>query len=275
MKKLCVLMSCLCLTLAGCGSKKDDVSKNSGKEKFTVGMECAYAPFNWQSSEQSETSVSIGAAGFCDGYDVMVSRYIADQIGQEVEVKKVAWDGLQASMNSGEIDAIVAGMTKDEKREKGIDFTSPYYESSMVMIVRNDDPLKDVKEINGFANKNVLGQKSTNYDTVIDQIKDVKHMTPKATYPEMVLALQSKEADGITAEMPVALGVVKANPDLVIVQFDEGKGFDVDPSVSIGMKKGSKDEELFKAVQKAVSSITKFQQEEWMKKSVETQPSVK
>ncbi len=229
-KKLVTAAFAMTLLLTGCGSSDDDknVSKNTGKETFTVGMECNYAPFNWQS--------------------------------------------LQPALESGEIDAIIAGMTKDETRENGIDFTSPYYESEMVMIVRKGDKAAKFNDIQQFKGKTIIGQKSTNYDTIIDQIKGVKHATPKATYPEMILSLQNKEVDGITAELPVAEGAVEANKDLTIVHFAKGKGFDIDTSVSVGLKEGSRDSELFNAVQKSLDGISKETRDQWMKEARESQP---
>ena len=231
------------------------------------------APFNWQSNEQTDTSVAIGGAGYCDGYDVRVARYVAEQLDREIEVKKVSWEGLQPALNSGEIDAVIAGMTADDKRRAGMDFTTPYYESEMVMIVRKSDKkVAKYNDIQQFKGKTVIGQKSTNYDTVIDQIKGVKHATPKATYPEMIVALQKKEVDGITAELPVAEGAVAANKDLTIVHFKKGKGFDIDTSVSIAMKKGTSDSQLFKDVQKAVDNLSKKTRDEWMKEARKAQP---
>ena len=155
------------------------------------------------------------------------------------------------ALEGDEIDAITAGMTKDKTREEGADFTTPYYDSKgMIMIVRKDGEEAGYTDIQQFTGKNVVGQKSTNYDDVIDQIKGVNHVTPKATYPEMVLALQQHEVDGITAEMAVAKGVVEANPDLTVVQFADGHGFDCDTTVSIALKEGSRDSEFFKKVQK-------------------------
>ena len=230
LKKLATAALAMTFVLSGCGGSEDDgknVSSVTGKEKFVVGMECNYAPFNWQSNEQTDTSVAIGGAGYCDGYDVRVARYVAEQLDREIEVKKVSWEGLQPALNSGEIDAVIAGMTADDKRRAGMDFTTPYYESEMVMIVRKSDKkVAKYNDIQQFKGKTVIGQKSTNYDTVIDQIKGVKHATPKATYPEMIVALQKKEVDGITAELPVAEGAVAANKDLTIVHFKKGKGFD-------------------------------------------------
>lgn len=273
MKKLLTAVCTLALVLTGCGSSDEaEVSKNTGKETFTVGMECNYAPFNWQTNEQTDTSVSLGGAGYCDGYDVRVARQIADELDREIVIKKIAWDGLQPALESGEIDAIIAGMTADETRENGIDFTTPYYESEMVMIVRKGDKAEKFTDIQQFIGMNVIGQKNTNYDTVIDQIKGVNHVTPKATYPEMVVSLQSKEVDGITAELPVAEGVVEANDDLTIVHFDEGKGFDIDTSVSIGLKEGSRDSEFFNQVQKALDNISTDTRNQWMSEARDSQP---
>ena len=276
LKKLATAALAMTFVLSGCGGSEDDgknVSSVTGKEKFVVGMECNYAPFNWQSNEQTDTSVAIGGAGYCDGYDVRVARYVAEQLDREIEVKKVSWEGLQPALNSGEIDAVIAGMTADDKRRAGMDFTTPYYESEMVMIVRKSGKkVAKYNDIQQFKGKTVIGQKSTNYDTVIDQIKGVKHATPKATYPEMIVALQKKEVDGITAELPVAEGAVAANKDLTIVHFKKGKGFDIDTSVSIAMKKGTSDSQLFKDVQKAVDNLSKKTRDEWMKEARKAQP---
>ena len=276
LKKLATAALAMTFVLSGCGGSEDDgknVSSVTGKEKFVVGMECNYAPFNWQSNEQTDTSVAIGGAGYCDGYDVRVARYVAEQLDREIEVKKVSWEGLQPALNSGEIDAVIAGMTADDKRRAGMDFTTPYYESERVMIVRKSDKkVAKYNDIQQFKGKTVIGQKSTNYDTVIDQIKGVKHATPKATYPEMIVALQKKEVDGITAELPVAEGAVAANKDLTIVHFKKGKGFDIDTSVSIAMKKGTSDSQLFKDVQKAVDNLSKKTRDEWMKEARKAQP---
>ncbi|MBM6678688.1 transporter substrate-binding domain-containing protein [Faecalicoccus pleomorphus] len=272
MKKLLAALAVGTLALAGCSSGTDSANDDT----FTVGMECGYQPFNWQTSDaQTDSAVEIsGGGGYCDGYDVMMSQAIADELGQKLEVKKISWDGLQPALDSGEIDAIVAGMTASDEREEGIDFTTPYYESEgMVMIVRADSEMAGYTDIQDFSGHKVIGQKNTNYDTVIDQIEGVDHQTPLATYPELVAALQNGVADGITAEMPVAEGVVAANPGLAIVQFEEGHGFDVDTTVSIGLKEGTRDSDFFKSVQDALDSISQDTRNEYMKTAVENAPT--
>lgn len=269
MKKLCLAIVMCVAMLVGCGSEKDE----SKKDTFTVGMECNYAPFNWQVTDETETSVSLGGAGNADGYDVMIAQKIADKLGKELVIKKLSWDGLQPALQSGTIDAIIAGMTATPERENGIDFTSSYYESEMVMIVRKGDECEKYKSIQEFTKKTIVGQKNTSYDEIIEQIKGVKHMTPKASYPEMVVALQQKEADGITAELPVAEGIIKSNPNLTYVSFAEGKGFDIDTSVSIGLKDGIKDEQFFKDVQAALDSISKDERKQMMETARKNVPA--
>lgn len=264
---------------AGCSSGSADTgtasdSSSSDGNTFTVGMECNYAPFNWQTSTENDTTVSLGSgAGYCDGYDVVVSQAIADDLGKDLVIKKVNWDGLQPALESGEIDAIIAGMTANDEREEGMDFTTPYYGSEMVMIVKKGSEAESFTDIQDFSGWKVIGQKNTNYDDVIDQIEGVDHVTPKAAYPELILALQTGEADAITAELPVAKGIVAANDDLTYITFDEGKGFDVDTTVSIGMKNDSRDSELFKSVQSALDKIDEDTRGEWMLAAVDRAPT--
>ena len=64
--------------LFGCGGQQQETAES---EQFVVGMECSYAPFNWQTSQESETTVSLGNAGYADGYAVQIAKRIADDLG--------------------------------------------------------------------------------------------------------------------------------------------------------------------------------------------------
>ena len=258
------------LTLCACGNGNADTEKTT----FVVGMECAYAPFNWQTSTETETSVSLGNMGYADGYDVQIAQRIADELGLELVIKKVDWDGLIPALGNGEIDAIIAGMTATEEREEGADFTTPYFGGDpMVMIVRKDSVMASFDDIQQFSGYTVVGQMSTSYDEVIDQIEGVNHATPKSTYGEMVLALQALEVDGITAELPVAQGIVGANSDLTYIVFAEGKAFDADTTVSIALAEGTRDTDFFKQVQAALDNITAEERGQIMADAVLNQPS--
>lgn len=259
-KKIFILT--LLLSLCACKS-------SNNTNKLVVGMECNYAPFNWTSVENS--GVKISDVDYCDGYDVKIASKIASDLNKELVVKKIAWEGLISSINTGEIDVIIAGMTKTEERSQALDFTTPYYESEMVLIVKNDSPLKNATTLQDFSNKKVLGQINTIYDEVIDQIPNVNHITPLPSYPFMVAALLSSEVDAIVAELPVALGVVEANKDLAVVSFKAGNGFVADTTVSIAVKKGN--QELLNSIQTSLDKITKEERNQLMVESVKTQPT--
>ena len=75
-------------------------------------MECAYAPSNWQESAATDTNVPVEnvAGAYAEGYDVQIARILADQLGKELVIVKLSWDGLIDALNQGQIDAIIAGM---------------------------------------------------------------------------------------------------------------------------------------------------------------------
>ena len=259
--------------LTGCGGGGSDTAGEEDNQ-FVVGMECNYAPFNWLSSNQTDSSVALEGSGYADGYDVMIAQNIADQLGMELVIKQITWDSLLPSLQSGDVDAVIAGMTANEPREESADFTTPYYDSQgMIMIVRKDSDQASYTDIQQFSGQNVVGQLGTNYDDVIDQIEGVNHVTPKDNYPEMVLALQNGDVDGITAEIAVAEGIVAANPDLTYITFDEGKGFEADTTVSIAMPEGSRDSDFFNQVQEALDNIDQDTRTQYMQKAVEIQPA--
>lgn len=271
MRKL--VMSCLValMMLAGCSSNSAQEERNV----LRVGMECNYAPFNWTESKASSTNVKeTTGGGYCDGYDVAIAKRLADSMGKELEIVKLEWDALLPAMDKDVIDAIIAGMTDTPKRRENAEFTSPYYQSEMVMIVRKDSDLVNATQLSDFSGRNVLGQLNTMYDTVIDQIPNVNHMVPLESYPYMIASLINGEAEAITAETPVGQGAVAAHPDLALVTFDEGKGFDIDLSetaVSIAVKKGNMD--LLNEISAALDQISQEDREAMMADATSRQPS--
>ena len=240
---------------------------------FRIAMECAYAPFNWTQTTDANGAVPISGKDnlYASGYDVQVAKYIAAELGMSLEVYSYEWDSLIAAVQSGAVDAIIAGMTATPERRENVDFTDPYYESKMVVIVRKDSDLTNITSIQDLSGRKVQGQLNTLYDTVIDQIEGVDHVTPLATYPLMVVALQSGEVDALTAELPVAAGVVASNPDLTYVEFAEGSGFEADTSVSIAVKKGNT--ALLDAIQSALASVSEEDRQQWMIDATSRQPA--
>ena len=264
MKKILILLSVL-LLLASCSSEKEDDSNT-----FVVGMECDYAPFNWTSNDSS-SGIAINEVDYVDGYDVRIAMKIADSLGKQLVVKKYDWDSLIVALNNGDIDAVIAGMTDTEERRQAVNFTSPYYESKMVIIVDKDSELVNVNDIQQLSGYKVLGQLNTIYDTCIDQIEGVQHMTPMESYPRMVVALQNGEVDALTAELPVAMAITEANDDLCYVTFNSDKGFDAETSVSIAIAKDN--DELLNQVEDALSKISEEERNSIMQEAINDQPT--
>ncbi len=262
------------LMLVGCTStpKENGGNTENQREVLTVGMECNYAPFNWSQVEESEFTQAISEVDYCDGYDVVMAMNIAEQLDMDLEIKAIAWEGLIPALMNGEIDTIIAGMTQTPERSESVNFTTPYYESQMVLIVRSsDEELVNATSIQDFSGRKVLGQVNTLYDDIIDQIEGVNHMTPLQTYPRMVLSLQEGEVDALTSELPVAQGVVGANPELSIVSFEDGQGFEADTTVSIAVAK--ENTELLDRIQQALNNITEEERVQMMQDATERQPA--
>ena len=84
-----------------------------------VGMEAAYAPFNWTQDDDSNGAVQIeGTNQYANGYDVQIAKKIAEKLGKKPLVVKTTWNGLIPALTSKKIDLIVAGMSPTEERRK-------------------------------------------------------------------------------------------------------------------------------------------------------------
>ena len=106
-----------------------------------IGMECAYEPYNWTDTDGSSFgAVPISSEGqqglYANGYDVQIAQYVANRLGLKLEIYAMEWDSLLPAVNSGAIDAIVAGMSPTAERAQEVDFTDTYYESNLVVIIR-------------------------------------------------------------------------------------------------------------------------------------------
>ena len=106
-----------------------------------VGMECAYAPFNWTDmGEATLGAVAISGEGkenmYANGYDVQIAQYVANKLNMTLEIYSYEWDGLIPALDSGALDAIIAGMSPTAEREEQIDFTNVYYSSNLVIIYK-------------------------------------------------------------------------------------------------------------------------------------------
>jgi ABC-type amino acid transport substrate-binding protein len=214
-----------------------------------------------------------GDAAYCDGYDITIAQTIADGLNKTLIVKKIAWEGLEPALNSNEIDMIVAGMTDTAERRESVSFSTPYYASDMVLIVRKDSAFASAKSLADFSGAKVIAQLSTFHDDIVEQIPSVVHMTPLSSFPLLVNSVSSKDADAMVSERPVAISIVATNSDLMIISFEEGLGFATsfeDTTVSVAVRKS--DTDLLASINTILAGITDDTRNQWMADALARQP---
>ena len=91
---------------------------------LTIAMECAYAPYNWTQSDDSNGAVPIAnvPGSFANGYDVMIAKQICEANGWELEVYQSDWDSLVPGVQTGTFDAVIAGQSMTSERAEQVVF---------------------------------------------------------------------------------------------------------------------------------------------------------
>ncbi|MDF2700571.1 MAG: ABC-type transport system, substrate-binding and permease component [Haloplasmataceae bacterium] len=265
-KILLTLVLGLCsLTLLACKNQEEETTI-AREDQFVVGLECAYAPFNWTSTTKTITSVLIdGGTGYCDGYDVKIARLIALHLDKVLVVKAIDWDGLIPALNDKTIDAIIAGMSPTEERKLSIDFSEVYYRSEQVVVVKKDGEFANATSVNDFSGAKITGQANTLQVELTGQLTGAEKATPLPDYASLVTATTSDTVDGFIAELPVAMQVISTNPSLKYISFAEGSGFSVneeDITTSIGLRKN--DTVLKAQINEVLATISLEVRNEWM-----------
>ena len=241
--------------------------------QFRVGMECAYAPSNWQESAATDTNVPVEnvAGAYAEGYDVQIARILADQLGKELVIVKLSWDGLIDALNQGQIDAIIAGMMDTAERRESINFSDPYKETIYSMMVLAGSPYENATSIQDFSGAAVLGQQGTALDDVIDQIEGVEHLSPVGSVPDMISRLQQGTCDAIVINEESAPGYLASNPDFRLITFSEGSGFTLPAKGScVGLRKS--DTELLAQINEILATIDSDARTEMWNTAVANQP---
>ncbi|EOS64627.1 transporter substrate-binding domain-containing protein [Oscillibacter sp. 1-3] len=281
--------------LTGCGGKSGSAGGSSSDQQgasesggetggsevfqtkvFRVGMECSYSPFNWTQSDDSNGAVPIeGTSDYAYGYDVEMAKRICEKNGWELQIYKIDWDGLVLALNSNKIDAIIAGMGVTEDRKKSVDFSDYYWTSDTCMIVRGDSELASATSLEDFRGCKVTSQLNSMWMALISQIPDVDEQPGLGGNSEILVAVRSGKLDGTILGETEAYSAILANPDLAMVKFEKGKGFDVseqESSAAAAIRKGETD--LAEAINAALAETAPEDRSELMEHMLEIQPMV-
>ncbi len=239
-----------------------------------VGMEAAYAPYNWQATEASDTTIPIEnvEGAYADGYDVQIAKRIAEELGMEPVAVKMDFGALVDSLNNGTIDIICAGMSVTPERAESADFTDSYIDDEVIIVVKKDSPYAGATKLSDFSGASVLGQKDTFYDDLIEEIPDVNHMTPVATVPLVVDAIENGTCDAITFSSMSLPNLLENYPDLMKVELEEGEGFS-DPSNPDNAAIAKGQDEMLDRLNEIIAGITEEERLEMWQDCMDRQPA--
>ena len=245
------------ITLTSCGELPPyDLDTET---EIVIGMETAYAPFNWQQDNANGnfTQKISGSVGYADGYDVQLAKAIAEGLGKTLVIKSIDWDGLIPALKLGTIDGILAGMSPTSERKREISFTDEYFRSEVVIVVRTGSDLTSATNIQDFSGKRIVAQKGTLYVDLVDQINNPIKGANLDKYSDLATAIIQNSADAFICEYPVGQFCVAQNSNLTMVRFTGDNGFVVEDdeiTVSVGLRK--QDTALTTAINGVLSTIS-------------------
>ena len=261
-----------CLT--GCQNRNND-------QKLVIGLECAYQPFNWEVRTASEFTLPIdGSTQFADGFDIQIAKYLANDLNREVVIKKIEWDSLVPSLQAGEINMILAGMSSTAERRKTIDFSDAYLSSDLAFLIKKDNlpagnskdnPLNYDGLLKLFNNQSLVCQMGVVGDDIIEDYFSskegytIRHNDALKTYPLAALDVAQGVSFAMPAELPVVEAMANIDPSLGVLYVDYSflsRGDLEGLSVNIGLKKGN--DELRGALNSSLRKLTQEQRSQMM-----------
>jgi len=225
-------MAMLVCGLAACGG---DSAKNS--DTITFGTNAEFPPFEFVASN--------GVIGQYDGIDMSIAKQIAEKNGMTAEIENMEFDSLLIALENGQIDAVIAGMTVTDERKEEADFSTPYYEATQVMIVKEDS---DIKKASDMAGKRICVIQGYTGETCVNDMGYSYEAFKKGT--EAVMELVNGKCDVVVIDSATAKKYVSDNEGLKIVEDPaafEGEQY------AIAVKKGNT--ELLDKINKVIEEM--------------------
>ena len=227
---------------------------------LTVGMECAYA----------------------NGYDVMIAQRICETYGWELEIVSSAWDSLCPAVQSGTMDANIAGQSMTADRMNEVDMAGPYYYATIVVLTTKDSQYANAASIADLAGGTCTSQSGTIwYDSCLPQIENTNLLAPADSAPAMIMQLQTGAVDYVCTDMPTALAAIAKDDNLVILNFSGTDGdfqFATEEeraeNVNIGISVQKGNTQLADAIDTVLSILNEEQFNALMDQAISIQPEI-
>jgi arginine/lysine/histidine transporter system substrate-binding protein len=219
MKKLVsiLLISILSLSLlAACGTKSDSSDKATSGDKaekkvLTMGTSADYAPYEYIDTEKGEEII---------GFDVDLAKAVTKELGYELEIVDMDFNGLIPSIQSKKVDFVLAGMSPTPERKEAVDFSMVYYAAPQLIVTKKDSGIKKVEDLKGKAVGVQVGSIQEEKAEEIKESIDI-NVENRGRIPEVVQELRTDRFDAVILEEPVTKGHMKANPDFISFEIPD------------------------------------------------------
>lgn len=205
------------------------------KKVLNVGTDAAYEPFE-----------SIDESGEFVGFDMELIKMVADEIGMELKLHNVSWDGIIPGLMNGNYDCLISAMTITEERQKQINFSDPYFSIKQAIVVREDNT--KIKTPSDLIGKTIAVQIGTTGDLYASEIKNVT-MKRYDTNPLAIQELLNNNADAAVMDDLVAYNAIRKTSGLKVIEIAEIETEDY----GIGVKK--ENTELLEKINQALVTL--------------------
>ena len=217
MKKKFALSVLLLFTMGmmfGCGSDKDaqgdaDTQKDAETNTYIVGTNPTFAPF--ESTDDNDQIV---------GFDIDLMNAIAEDQGFNVEFKSLEFDSLTIELQNGNIDVVASGMSITPDRLESIDFSDPYYNAGLSIMVAKDSDIKSAADLKGKIVGAQMGTTGAEKCYEMEDAGDVAQAKILNSYDMCAEELKNGSCDAIIVDTPVGQKFEKST-DGAVVLLDE------------------------------------------------------
>lgn len=274
MNKRIIGLACISILATGCSDSSDPLADGV----LTIGTEADFAPYSWTTNEANASQYAYpisGSNALVDGYDVMMAEDIADQLGVELEVKKISWDGLIPAAQSGSVDCVFGGISPTAERAEQLDFTDAYHEDdvNITVVVNKDGQFADAQSLDDLSGANITAQQGTYFVDILDQIDIAEDsMAPATDTSQMIDATLTGSIDGYLQERTTAQAQIASNPNLMML--DVADDFVLDPSITTTSIGVAKDSSLTAELNSALANIDNQTREDYMSQALELSTGV-